>query len=145
VSEVYERGWRQGFAVNGFPGVDTEFRYAMEYLQPQYGCTIVDMSCGSGLFTRRFASSGKFAGVIAADFSESMLQQTEKLLQEDTSVDASQVLLLRADVGRLPFETGSVGAIHAGAHATLTTPECDAPSSALADCAHVQWLCCCMS
>ena len=30
--------------------------------------TLVDMSCGSGLFSRRFLKSGRFAGVIAADF-----------------------------------------------------------------------------
>ncbi len=48
---------------------------AMEYLLPAAGKTLVDMSCGSGLFSRRFAASGRFAGVVAADFSESMLLQ----------------------------------------------------------------------
>ena len=36
--------------------------------QPAYGETLVDMSCGSGLFTRRFLKSNRFAGVVAADF-----------------------------------------------------------------------------
>jgi ubiquinone/menaquinone biosynthesis C-methylase UbiE len=115
VSQVYERGWRQGFSWGGFPGADTEFRYALEYLQPHFGSTIVDMSCGSGLFTRRFAACGKFDGVIAADFSESMLDQTDALIRGDGAIDAGQVLLLRADIGRLPFATASVDAIHAGA------------------------------
>lgn len=26
VSWLYERGWRQGFNANGFPGIDEEFR-----------------------------------------------------------------------------------------------------------------------
>lgn len=116
VSRIYERGWRQGFAWAGFPGVEREFDLAMDYLKPQYGETLVDMSCGSGLFTRRFASSGRFDKVIACDFSESMLRQTQELLLEDRAVDRTSVLLLRADVGRLPFQTGSVSAIHAGAH-----------------------------
>ena len=48
----------------------------MGYLLPAAaGKVVVDMSCGSGLFARRFAASGRFAGVVAADFSESMLQQ----------------------------------------------------------------------
>jgi hypothetical protein len=157
VSFVYERGWRQGFAWAGFPGVEEEYSLAMDYLQvcgcvfgcgadmwvyvmrggaksagplmlplcfgrqavcgcvpqpraavraaatasshpapfqhqlapavqcpalaataaramcafalqPAYGETLVDMSCGSGLFTRRFLKSGRFAGVVAADF-----------------------------------------------------------------------------
>ena len=114
VSSIYERGWRQSFAFSGFPGVDVEFGYAMDYLRPAYGETLVDMSCGTGLFTRKFASSGKFKGVIAADYSETMLQQTRSLMDSE-SIDMSNVLLLRTDVARLPFETGSVAAIHAGA------------------------------
>ncbi|KAF5826430.1 S-adenosyl-L-methionine-dependent methyltransferase [Dunaliella salina] len=72
-----------------------------------------------------FARSGKFAGVIASDFSESMLQQACNFFQEDGTLSrtlsdspssgAPPVLLLRADVGRLPFPTGSVAAIHSGA------------------------------
>ena len=114
MSSIYERGWRQGFAWAGFPGADTEFRYAMDYLQPHYGGTLIDLSCGSGLFTRRFAGSGKFQAVIAADYSETMLKQTADLMAQDSGVDASKVLLLRADAGRLPFASGTVDAIHAG-------------------------------
>lgn len=125
VSFAYERGWRQGFAWAGFPGVDKEYDMAMEYLRPAYGKVLVDMSCGSGLFSRRFARSGSFAGVIAADFSETMLQQAKAYFQEDrgrtnpttpsTSTTNAPLMLLRADVARLPFATGSVAAIHAGA------------------------------
>jgi hypothetical protein len=85
VSFVYERGWRQGFAWAGFPGADAEFDIAMDYLAPGKGGVLLDMSCGSGLFTRKFAASGAFSGVIAADFSETMLQQTQAYLQEDRS------------------------------------------------------------
>ncbi|PSC67139.1 putative methyltransferase chloroplastic, partial [Micractinium conductrix] len=115
VSFVYERGWRQGFAWAGFPGVDKEFDLAMDYLQPGYGHVLVDMSCGSGLFARRFLASNRFSGVVAADFSEAMLAQARAFFREDPSLDASRYLLLRADVGRLPFATGSVAALHAGA------------------------------
>lgn len=125
VSVAYERGWRQGFAWAGFPGADEEYQYAMEYLRPQYGRTLVDMSCGSGLFTRRFAKSGKFDGVIASDFSESMLSQTYDFIEQDSAIDATSVLLLRADVGRLPFATGSVAAVHAGAQSSYAYARCN--------------------
>ncbi|KAG2437293.1 hypothetical protein HXX76_005951 [Chlamydomonas incerta] len=118
ISFVYERGWRQGFAWAGFPGADAEYDIAMRYLLPAAGGKVlVDMSCGSGLFSRRFASSGAFSGVIAADFSESMLQQTrEYCMQEGGGLNGSTpIMLLRADVARLPFATGSIAAIHAGA------------------------------
>ena len=48
---------------------------------------IMDLSCGSGLFARRFAKSGKFKGVIASDFSENMLKQTAKFIAEDPTID----------------------------------------------------------
>lgn len=51
----------------------------------------MDMSCGSGLFSRRFVRSGKFSGVIAADFSESMLTQAKQFFEEDRGVDTRSV------------------------------------------------------
>ena len=39
--------------------------------------------------------------------SEAMLAQARAFFREDPSLDASRYLLLRADVGRLPFATGS--------------------------------------
>ena len=47
--------------------------------------------------------------------SESMLEQARQSMQADPSLQKGEYLLLRADVGRLPFPTGSVAAIHAGA------------------------------
>lgn len=35
ISFVYERGWRQGFAWAGFPGVDKEFGMAMQVGQAE--------------------------------------------------------------------------------------------------------------
>ena len=45
------------------------------------------MSCGSGLFSRRFVKSGKFSGVIAADYSDSMLKQTRQFFAEQSDCD----------------------------------------------------------
>ncbi|MBA0827400.1 hypothetical protein Goarm_012183, partial [Gossypium armourianum] len=80
VSFVYERGWRQNFNRRGFPGPDEEFRMAQEYFKPVEGGILVDVSCGSGLFSRKFVKSGTYSGVIALDFSENMLRQSISLL-----------------------------------------------------------------
>lgn len=48
---------------------------------------LVDLSCGSGLFTRRFVRSNQFKGVVAADYSETMLQQTRQLFNQEPSLD----------------------------------------------------------
>nr|GFC48852.1 uncharacterized methyltransferase At1g78140, chloroplastic [Tanacetum cinerariifolium] len=70
-SFLYERGWRQAFTIwGGFPGPETEFELMRDYLKPVIGGTIIDASCGSGMFTRLFAKSGLFSLVVALDFSE---------------------------------------------------------------------------
>lgn len=188
MSFAYERGWRQNFAGAGFPGPEREAEIALRYMTPAHGGVLVDVSCGTGLFTRVFARSGAFSGVVALDYSESMLLQAQQYFADDPGLGArcavavllrvlvllpqqaplTHVLLLhshvlnadglspspspsrlpclphrppahlcppapiiaatrvvrphsapivavRADIGRLPFATGSVDVIHAGA------------------------------
>jgi len=88
----------------------------MDYLRPvAAGKVLVDMSCGSGLFSRRFLASGAFSGVIAADYSESMLREARQYFDQDITLDPTRYVLLRADVARMPFQSSSVAALHAGA------------------------------
>lgn len=115
VSFVYERGWRQNFNRSGFPGPDEEFNMAQEYFKPAEGGVLVDVSCGSGLFSRKFAKSGAYSRVIALDFSENMLRQCYDFIKNDDAILSSNLALVRADVSRLPFPSGSVDAVHAGA------------------------------
>nr|XP_043627933.1 uncharacterized methyltransferase At2g41040, chloroplastic isoform X1 [Erigeron canadensis] len=115
VSFLYERGWRQNFNNSGFPGPDEEFKMAQEYFKPAEGGTLVDVSCGSGLFSRKFAKSGTYSKVVALDFSENMLRQTYDFIKADDAILGSNLALVRADVSRLPFSSGSVDAVHAGA------------------------------
>ncbi|KAJ6747385.1 METHYLTRANSFERASE-LIKE [Salix koriyanagi] len=115
VSFLYERGWRQNFNQSGFPGPDEEFKMAQEYFKPAEGGLLVDVSCGSGLFSRKFAKSGTYSKVIALDFSENMLRQCYDFIKQDDTISTRNLALVRADVSRLPFASGSVDAIHAGA------------------------------
>ncbi|XP_057815197.2 uncharacterized methyltransferase At2g41040, chloroplastic [Cryptomeria japonica] len=129
VSFVYERGWRQRFATSGFPGPDEEFKMAQKFFQPAAGGLLVDASCGSGLFSRRFAKCGIYSGVVALDFSENMLRQCYEFIKGDKDLVKGNLALVRADISRLPFTTGSVDAVHAGA-AIHCWPS---PSSAVAE------------
>ena len=115
ISSAYENGWRQSFAWAGFPGEEAESAIAMEYMEKAgaTGGVVLDVSCGSGLFSRRFAASGKFAKVVASDFSDAMMRQTKSYCDQDAKLRAKaeglepSLLFVRADVGRLPFATGS--------------------------------------
>ncbi|XP_050378267.1 uncharacterized methyltransferase At2g41040, chloroplastic-like [Argentina anserina] len=115
MSFIYEKGYRQFFKRYGFPGPDEEFKMAQNYFKPAEDGVIVDVSCGSGLFAMRFAKSGTYSGVVALDFSENMLLQCYDYIKRDPVPLATDLVLLRADVSRLPFASCSVDAIHAGA------------------------------
>uniref|UniRef100_A0A804LWV1 Methyltransferase type 11 domain-containing protein n=1 Tax=Zea mays TaxID=4577 RepID=A0A804LWV1_MAIZE len=114
VSFLYERGWRQNFIWGGFPGLEREFEMAKTYLKPTIGGTIVDASCGSGLFSRLFIKSGLYSLVVALDFSENMLKQCNQYIKQENISD-ERLVLVRADISRLPFVSGSIDALHAGA------------------------------
>lgn len=124
VSYAYERGWRQGFARAGFPGPDKEAEMAMNYFEPsmiKYYDTrvIVDMSCATGLFTRRFVKSGKYKRVLGCDYSASMLEQARQYIERDQDIIGTnrktQLDLIRLDVGQIPMRNESIDALHAGA------------------------------
>ena len=123
VSFAYERGWRQGFAAAGFPGADVEYEMAREYFAPatasaDHDVVVVDMSCATGLFTRRFAGADEYDRVIACDYSESMLTEARRRIQSDNNLKnlkTTQLDLVRCDVGEIPMQSASVNAFHAGA------------------------------
>ncbi|KAD3338673.1 hypothetical protein E3N88_34194 [Mikania micrantha] len=116
VSFLYERGWRQAFSIwGGFPGPEKEFEMMKDYLKPAIGGSIIDASCASGLFSRLFAKSGLFSLVVALDFSESMLKQCYDYIKQEESISKENLILVRADIARLPFASRSIDAVHAGA------------------------------
>jgi ubiquinone/menaquinone biosynthesis C-methylase UbiE len=130
VSFAYERGWRQGFAAAGFPGPDKEFDMANDYFAPSIdrkrkeGKTkkddvLIDMSCATGLFSRRFAKSKLYSRVIACDYSDSMLTEARRRIQADPEIASSssttKLDLVRCDVAKIPMRSDSVDAFHAGA------------------------------
>ncbi|XP_037464343.1 uncharacterized methyltransferase At2g41040, chloroplastic-like isoform X2 [Triticum dicoccoides] len=133
VSFLYERGWRQNFNRSGFPGRDEEFQMAQDYFQSVAGGILVDVSCGSGLFSRKFASSGAYSSVIALDFSENMLRQCYDYIKQEETPMNTNLALVRADISRLPFASSSIDAIHAGA-AIHCWPS---PSNAIAEISRV--------
>ena len=132
VSFAYERGWRQGFAAAGFPGADKEYEMVKEYFQPVNPDTVVDMSCATGLFTRRLAKGGDYKRVLGCDYSDSMLTEARRRIEADADLangkGSTQLELVRCDVGNIPMGTETVPALHAGA-AMHCWPDLDAALS----------------
>ncbi|KAG7352240.1 methyltransferase type 11 domain containing protein [Nitzschia inconspicua] len=139
VSFAYERGWRQNFATAGFPGPDTEAQMAMDYFAPVVArvpddeqSVVVDMSCATGLFTRRFALSEKYGRVLGCDYSPSMLTEARRRIDTDAKLSSKDLKtsldLVRLDVGRIPMRNETVDCLHAGA-AMHCWPDLDAAAS----------------
>ena len=137
VSFAYERGWRQGFAAAGFPGPDKEAEMVQEYFEPVVvgsgPSTVVDMSCATGLFTRRLAKSNEYDRVIGCDYSDSMLSEARRRINNHPELrkrtpGKTRLDLVRCDVGNIPMRTNSVNALHAGA-AMHCWPDLDAALS----------------
>nr|CAB3470987.1 unnamed protein product [Digitaria exilis] len=101
VSFLYERGWRQNFNRSGFPGLDEEFKMAQDYFEPVAGGILLDVSCGSGLFTRKFAKSETYSAVIALDFSENMLRQCYEFIKQDNTLLNAYALHPVAEISRV--------------------------------------------
>jgi len=132
VSFAYERGWRQGFAAAGFPGADKEYELVKEYFMPVNPEVVIDMSCATGLFTRRLAKGGDYKRVLGCDYSDSMLSEARRRIEADSDLKngngSTKIDLIRCDVGNIPMQTGSVPALHAGA-AMHCWPDLDAALS----------------
>jgi SAM-dependent methyltransferase len=62
-------------------------KLAQNFLQPAVGGVLLDVSCGSGLFSRRFAKTNLFSTVVASDFSENMLRQSYQFIKADKDLD----------------------------------------------------------
>lgn len=123
--------------VAGFPGPDMEATMANEYFAPAIAkaaadgskSVLVDMSCATGLFTRRFALSEKYDRVIGCDYSPSMLAEARRRIVADPKLSAltsgrttsqtktktTSLDLVRLDVGSIPMQDGTVDCLHAGA------------------------------
>jgi len=111
---LYERGWRQNFNNAGFPGIDKEYDEVSSFFRSAEGGVVVDMSCGTGLMTRRLVRGSQFSRVLALDYSENMLRETLRRAKAE-GVPLEQLELARADVAELPLQNDSIDAMHAGA------------------------------
>ncbi len=126
---VYEKLWRPFFvtvASGGRPDYAGELEHILHALEPARDGIIADLGCGPGFTGRHLAATRHFGRVYGVDWSVPMLRRA--LAAHDPAL-----LLLRADVVRLPFARESLAGIHAGA-ALHVWPD---PQSAIAEAARV--------
>jgi SAM-dependent methyltransferase len=69
------------------------------------GMRVLDVGCGTGRWTRRFASHG--ATVVACDVSPGLLDTLRKSLQEEGTLSHTTLLRVDLSTGKLPEEVGA--------------------------------------
>lgn len=68
---------------------------------------VVDLGCGTGLFTRRLATEGLGQSIIGFDVSKPMIEEAIAQAREASA----DVDFIRAEAPQLPFQDASVGAV----------------------------------
>ncbi len=105
LASVYERYWRPGLGriAKGLtgPSMSGEYKLAAELMDVKQGDVVLDLACGPGNFTRRFAKLVAPGGLaVGFDASEAML---ERALTEVGNAGTSNVSFVRGDASNLPF------------------------------------------
>ncbi|GJY30662.1 uncharacterized methyltransferase, chloroplastic [Tanacetum coccineum] len=99
------------FVLTGFDKV----RHGSGVLQTSRGWNFLDDTVEEVCFSRKFQNREPTQKNPTLDFSENMLRQTYDFIKVDDTILSSNLALVRADVSRLPFASGSIDAVHAGA------------------------------
>lgn len=81
--------------------------FLLRHLNPFSGCRILDIGCGTGRYLRRLTTSS--SGMIGVDLSRNMLARARQDLGAWTDIR-----LVQASVGRLPFKPDSFDRIMSG-------------------------------
>ena len=113
VPAIYERWWRPalGRAVKGLggPGMTEELRIARLFLGLAGGERVLDVACGPGNFSRRFARiAGEGGFVVGLDASPTMLA---KAVAETREEGLENIAFVRGDATALPLRDGSVDCV----------------------------------
>ena len=105
---IYERIWRPlgGRLLLGLgPTMAEEHLIASEMLEVTPGDRVLDVGCGPGNFTRRFAAAADDGLVVGVDASKTMLARA---VAQPTTPNVAYV---RCDAADLPFRDGSFDAV----------------------------------
>ncbi|HEX6075311.1 MAG TPA: class I SAM-dependent methyltransferase [Micromonosporaceae bacterium] len=116
VPRVYEQWWRPalGWVAKGprGPDMDAEQRIASDYLAVSPGDVVLDLACGPGNFTRRFATLvGPDGLVVGQDMSTTMLERAVRDTFAGTGDRFANLGYFRADAADLPFLDRSFDAV----------------------------------
>ena len=121
IISLYERFWRPLVTIP-FSDLAWELETACGFLALSPALDLLDLACGPGNFTRRFAETITEGTLVGADLSLPMLRKGARELKKS---GAGNIVLVRADVSRWPFAAESFDRVHCagGLHLFPDLPE----------------------
>jgi ubiquinone/menaquinone biosynthesis C-methylase UbiE len=115
VVSIYEKLWRRlGYYVASFRSFDEEMKTVLRLGKGQRGDSVLDLACGTGVFTRPISREGGGL-VVGLDLSWPMLKHARQLVIKEA---IQNVLFVRASAFSMPFVDGAFpyvnccGALH---------------------------------
>ena len=118
VAQAYERWlpalWALGLRQQGIEREgDRVVTWFSEGEKFDNSAVAIDLSCGTGIVTRRLLSDTSM-NVVAIDYSSEMLEELQARCRREF-IDPARLALVRADATTLPLRPNSVDAIYSGA------------------------------
>lgn len=110
---LYEPLWRKrslSLLTNRAFSVERELKLMLEWLDPQPNQVILDAACSAALYARTLLKHEASLNVYALDFSLPFLKKAKDYAERDETA----MVLVQADVAKLPFKDASFDAIVCG-------------------------------
>jgi len=118
IVRIYEsRLWRRSLLARLMLGLpfEREYQLILESTRLDAASDVLDLACGSGIYSRPFARAAGGGRVVGLDLSPAMLAHARRLAAKDR---LGNLFFVRGDAQRLPFPAGSFdlvnccGALH---------------------------------
>lgn len=109
IVSIYERLWRRtGYYLASSRSFDHEMRTVLRLHRAGDDARVLDLACGTGIFTRPLARQSKGI-VVGLDLSWPMLRFAQRKIERE---DLRNVVLVRGNALRLPFATATFTSVN---------------------------------
>ena len=111
--EILPAFWTIG--LRGWGGIEKEAAEVLRFFGREQEI-VMDLSCGTGIVSRKLAKSQFYQLIIALDYSASMLEMLiDQINSEKNTSLFENLVVIRGDAESIPLISNSVDAIYAGA------------------------------
>ena len=100
--------------LRGLGGIERESQEVLEFFGEDLQ-VVMDLSCGTGIMTRKLARNQVSKFIIALDYSESMLGMLKKQLDIQKTSNSENMVIIRGNAESIPLIDNCLDAVYVGA------------------------------